>query len=83
MSSVLEKSLAIVELLVDQPMGMPVTVIAAATSQPASGVHRTLQELARLGYVRQLQSGGDYALTIKLPALGLGFMGRAGITDVA
>ncbi|WP_395541379.1 IclR family transcriptional regulator [Neotabrizicola sp. sgz301269] len=83
MSSVLEKSLAIVELLVDHPAGMPVSAIAAATNQPASGVHRTLQELARLGYVRQLQAQGDYALTIKLPAMGLGFIGRAGITDVA
>ncbi|WP_151719515.1 IclR family transcriptional regulator [Gemmobacter serpentinus] len=83
MSSVLEKSLAIVELLVGHPAGLPVSAIAAATDQPASGVHRTLQELARLGYVRQLQSQGDYALTIRLPALGLGFLGRAGITDVA
>lgn len=83
MSSVLEKALALVELLVDHPMGLPVTTIAALTEQPASGVHRTLQELGRLGYVRQVQAGGDYALTIKLPALGLGFMGRAGITDVA
>lgn len=83
MSSVLEKALALVELLVDHPMGLPVTTIAAQTEQPASGVHRTLQELTRLGYVRQVQAGGDYALTIKLPALGLGFMGRAGITDVA
>ncbi len=83
MSSVLEKSLAIIELLVDHPTGLPVSAIAAATDQPASGVHRTLQELARLGYVRQMQAQGDYAMTIKLPALGLGFLGRAGITDVA
>ncbi|MBD3763858.1 MAG: IclR family transcriptional regulator [Rhodobacterales bacterium] len=83
MSSVLEKALAIVELLVEAPAGLPVTAIAAATDQPASGVHRTLQELARLGYVRQLQAQGNYALTIKLPTMGLGFMGRAGLTDVA
>ena len=83
MSSVLEKSLAIVELLVEHPVGLPVTTIAAMTHQPASGVHRTLQELTRLGFVRQVHAGGDYALTIKLPAMGLGFMGRAGITDVS
>ncbi len=82
MSSVVEKALAIVELLVDHPAGLPVSAIAAATDQPASGVHRTLQELARLGYVRQSQAQGDYAMTIKLPAMGLGFLGRAGITDV-
>lgn len=82
MSSVLEKSLAIIELLVDHPEGVPVSSIATATDQPVSGVHRTLQELARLGYVRQAQAQGDYALTIKLPAMGLGFLARAGITDV-
>lgn len=82
MSSVLEKSLSIVELLVDHPAGLPVSAIASATDQPVSGVHRTLQELARLGYVRQMQAQGDYALTIKLPAMGLGFLGRAGITDI-
>ena len=83
MSGVLEKAMAIVELLFDHPAGLPVSAIAAATDQPASGVHRTLQELARLGYVRQAHAQGDYALSIKLPAMGAGFLSRAGITDVA
>ncbi|TCT12465.1 IclR family transcriptional regulator [Tepidamorphus gemmatus] len=82
MSSVVEKSLAIIELLVEHPAGLSVSAIAAATDQPASGVHRTLQELARLGYVHQTHAQGDYAMTIKLPAMGLGFLARAGITDV-
>ncbi|MFV0491699.1 MAG: IclR family transcriptional regulator [Pseudorhodobacter sp.] len=83
MSSVLEKSLAIIEMLVEHPEGLPVTAIANEAGQPASGVHRTLQELSRLGYVRQMQAQGNYALTIRLPAMGLGFLARAGITDVA
>lgn len=83
MSSVIEKSLSIIELLVAHPAGLPVSALASGTDQPASGVHRTLQELARLGYVRQVQAQGDYVLTIKLPAMGIGFLGRAGITDVA
>jgi DNA-binding IclR family transcriptional regulator len=82
MSSVLEKSLAIVELLVDHPAGMSISLIAGTIDQPVSGVHRTLQELARLGYVRQTHAQGDYTLTIKLPAMGLGFLAGAGITDV-
>jgi DNA-binding IclR family transcriptional regulator len=83
MSSVLEKALALVERLAEHPGGLSISALAAAVDQPASGVHRTLQELARLGYVRQHQSGADYGLTIKLPAMGLAFLGRAGITDVA
>lgn len=83
MSSVLERSLAILELLVEQPCGMQVSVIARQLDLPVSGVHRQLRELARLGYVRQLRDQGDYALTLRLAALGLGFLGRSGVTDVA
>lgn len=82
MSSVVEKSLAIVEALAENPAGLAVSNIAALTGQPVSGVHRTLHELIRLGYVRQISDGGDYALSIKLASLGLGFMRRAGINDV-
>jgi IclR family transcriptional regulator, acetate operon repressor len=83
MSSVLEKSLAILELMVDHPEGMQVSAIARALDMPVSGVHRTLRELARIGYVRQARDQGDYALTIRLAALGLGFLGRSGVTDIA
>lgn len=83
MSSVLEKSLAILELLVEHPGGMQVSAIAKKLDIPVSGVHRTLRELARLSYVRQERDQGDYALTIKLAALGLGFLGRSGVTDIA
>lgn len=83
MSSVLEKSLAILELMVEHPGGLQVSAIARALDMPVSGVHRTLRELARLGYVRQERDQGDYALTIRLAALGLGFLGRSGVTDIA
>jgi DNA-binding IclR family transcriptional regulator len=83
MSSVLEKSLAILELLVEHPRGLQVSTVARQLDMPVSGVHRQLRELARLGYVRQLRDQGDYALTIRLAALGLGFLGRSGVTDVA
>ncbi|OWJ79375.1 IclR family transcriptional regulator [Haematobacter genomosp. 1] len=82
MSSVVEKSLAIIEGLAEHPAGLSVSHIAGMTGQPVSGVHRTLHELIRLGYVRQIADGGDYTLSIKLAALGLGFMRRAGINDV-
>lgn len=83
MSSVLDKALAIVEYLVEHPEGRPVTAIAADLDQPASGVHRLLGDLMRHGYVRQVADHGAYALTIKLPSMGLGYLGRAGVTDVA
>ena len=81
--STLEKSLTIIELLAAKPGGLSVSSIANWVNQPASGVHRTLNELIRLGYVRQVQDQGDYALTMKLAALGVGFLGRTGVGDVA
>ncbi|MGV8939282.1 MAG: IclR family transcriptional regulator [Allorhizobium sp.] len=79
----LEKSLTIIQLLAERPNGLSVSTIAQQVNQPASGVHRTLNELIRLGYVRQVQDQGDYALTMKLAALGIGFLGRTGVGDVA
>ncbi|SPF80916.1 IclR family transcriptional regulator [Pseudoprimorskyibacter insulae] len=83
MSSAVEKALTLLELLVEHPSGMQVSTMARLLDQPVSGVHRQLRELARLGYVRQLRDQGDYALTIRLAALGLGFLGLSGVTDIA
>ncbi|MBO6561123.1 MAG: IclR family transcriptional regulator [Nisaea sp.] len=83
MSSALERGLRILELMVEHPAGLPVSRIAALLGMPVSGVHRQLRELARLGYVRQPRDQGDYLLSVKLSALGLGFLGRAGVTDIA
>lgn len=83
MSSAVEKSLVILDHLARFPEGAQLSAMASVLGQPVSGVHRALRELERLGYVRQLRNQGEYALTIKLAALGLGFLGRSGITDIA
>ena len=83
MSSALERGLRILELMVAHPAGLPVSRIAATLDMPVSGVHRQLKELARLGYVRQVRDQGDYLLSVKLSALGLSFLGRSGVTDIA
>lgn len=83
MASVMDRTLAILELLTRHPEGLQVSVIAAQLDMPTSGAHRLLRELAQYGYVRQLRSQGDYALTIKLAALGLSFLGKTGVTDIA
>lgn len=83
MSSALEKSLTTLEFMVEHPEGVQVSEIARKLDIPVSGVHRQLQELTRLGYVRQARQQGEYALTIRLASLGLAFLGRSGVTDIA
>lgn len=83
MSGSLEKSLAILEYLSNSPDGAPLVQIATDLNQLRSGCHRTLHELIRFGYVRQLPQRGDYALTTKLASLGLSYLSRSGVIDIA
>lgn len=82
MSSALEKALSLIELMVQRPAGASVSEIAELAQQPVSGVHRTLKQLEDLGYVRQIDQGKHYALTIKLSSMGLSYLGNLGINDV-
>jgi len=83
MSGALEKSLAILEYLAEVPDGAPLVRIATDLNQLRSGCHRTLQELIRYGYVRQLPQRGEYALTTKMASMGLSFLSRSGVVDIA
>lgn len=83
MSGVMGRTLAILELLARNPDGLQVSTIAGELDMPASAAHRLLKELSQFGYVRQLRSQGDYALTIRLAALGLSFLGKTGVADIA
>ena len=71
------------EHLAGHPEGAPLSDIASTLSMPLSAAHRLLAELVKSGYVRQLRGQGDYGLTIKLVALGLGYLGASGLVDVA
>lgn len=82
MSNAADRILAALELLSLHPQGMPVARVAQALNLAPSAAHRLLTDLVRLGYAHQAREGGDYALTVRLAALGLGWLGRAGIADV-
>lgn len=83
MSGALEKSLAILEYLTEFPDGVGLAQIATELNQLRSGCHRTLQELIKYGYVRQLPVRGEYALTTKMASMGLSFLGKSGVVDIA
>lgn len=83
MSGAMEKSLAILEYLVAHPDGVALARIATDLNQLRSGCHRTLQELMHYGYVRQMPQKGDYALTTKMASMGLSFLSKSGVVDIA
>jgi DNA-binding IclR family transcriptional regulator len=83
MSGVLERTLGILEALAVAPQGLPLATIADRLDMPRSGCHRLLADLMRLGWVRQTREHGDYALTLRMTALGLGHLAAAGVVDIA
>lgn len=83
MAGTVERSLAVLETLAVHPDGCPLSTLATAANMPVSAVHRLLVDLTRLGYVRQDREQGAYRLTIKLVSLGLSFLSRSGVVDVA
>lgn len=78
-----DRTLRILETLAAHPDGLALGELAEELDLPRSACHRLLADLVRCGYVRQLREMGDYALTTRLPALGLSFLGGAGIVDIA
>lgn len=83
MSGALQKSLSILEYLVAHPDGVALARISIDLNMLRSGCHRTLQELIGYGYVRQMPKKGDYALTTKVASMGLSFLSRSGVVDIA
>lgn len=83
MNGILERTLAILELLAQHGEGLALATVAERLHIPRSATHRLLNDLVRLGYVRQTRGHGDYLLSTKLVALGLSYLSHSGIVDIA
>jgi len=83
MSGAVEKTLAILEYLAARPDGAALAAIATDLNQLRSACHRTLHELIGYGYVRAMPQRGDYALTTKVASMGLSFLSKSGVVDIA
>lgn len=82
MSNVLDRVFAILEFLAEHPEGVAVTVLAQELDLPASATHRLLNQMIDKGYVSQGRTQGEYALAMKLAAVGMGFLRRSGVPEI-
>ena len=83
MSGVLDRTLAILELLSQQGQGMELAAVAEQLNLPKSAAHRLLNDLLKAGYVRQTRELGEYMLTTKIISMGLTYLSKSGVVDVA
>jgi IclR family acetate operon transcriptional repressor len=82
-SGLLERTLAVLELLSDNAQGLLLFEIAERVRMPRSATHRVLTSLVEQGYVRQERQQGAYQLTAKIASLAFSFLAGSGITDFA
>lgn len=75
--------LGALELLAEQPRGLPLQEIADRLGMPKSGAHRLLAEMILLRYVVQDQESSRYLLTTRLMSLGFRQLGNSGVIEVA
>lgn len=83
MTAAVDRTLAALDLLSRHPDGLTVQAASRALAIAPSAAHRLLNDLVRLGYARQSQNHGTYALTMRLAAVGLSWLGRTGTADIA
>jgi DNA-binding IclR family transcriptional regulator len=79
--SLLDRALAMLELLAAEPQGLRLQDVADRLDIPKSAAHRLLATLAARGYARQ-SPNGLYLLTTKLLGLGYAWLGGSGAADL-
>lgn len=79
----IERTLAVIELLAHHPVGLPLFEVAERLRIPRSATHRVLTALVEQGYIRQERAHSDYRPTTKIASLGFMILAGSGITDLA
>lgn len=82
-TGVMDRTLAVLELLAHRAEGLPISAVADGLGIPLSATHRLLADLAERGYVRQDRGHGHYRLTTRLVTLAFTYLANSGIADAA
>lgn len=82
-TGVMDRTLAVLELLAQEAGGLPISSVADGLGIPLSATHRLLSDLAERGYVRQERGHGTYRLTSRLVTLAFTYLANSGIADTA
>src|SRR5690606_4965083 len=82
MSLQINRTLAIVELMVDRPEGMALGELAKRLNLPKSAAHRLVSQLVQRNYMEQEAASQHYKLSMRLMILGFRHLSNVGLADV-
>jgi len=77
-----DRGLAILELLVNEPSGLPMSIIAQRLKLPVSATHRLLSVLVARRYARQDPVSEAYHATMAVAALGVRLLAGSNFIEV-
>src|SRR4030095_1389473 len=77
-----DRVMDIIELLADEPKGLPLSEIARRLDMPKSAAHRLLSSLVNRGFAVQDDTSQRYRLTVRLAAVGFRVLAGAGTSDI-
>lgn len=82
MSLQIDRTLDIVELMVDRPEGMALGELAKRLNLPKSAAHRLVSQLVQRNYMEQEAASQHYKLSMRLMILGFRHLSNVGLADV-
>jgi IclR family transcriptional regulator, acetate operon repressor len=77
-----DRVMDIIELLADEPNGLPLSDIARRLDMPKSAAHRLLNSLVNRKFAVQDSNSQRYRLTVKLAAVGFRLLAGVGTSDI-
>ena len=82
MSQQINRVLAILEILADEPDGLALGDISTRLGLPKSATHRVLRQLTERDYVKQDAASQRYWLTMRLAVLGFRYLSATRLNEV-
>ncbi|MEJ8570008.1 IclR family transcriptional regulator [Microbaculum marinum] len=82
MSQQIDRTLDILELLIENPEGLALGEVALQLGLPKSATHRLVSQLVERGYMERDAASQRYRLTMRLSVLGFRFLSKTGLTDI-
>lgn len=82
MSQQIDRTLDILELMIECPDGLALGELALRLDLPKSTAHRLLAQLVDRGYLEREATTQHYRLTMRLTVLGFRYLAKTGLTDI-
>lgn len=83
MSLAIERGFSILETLVGEVAGLSLGEIASRLDMPKSATHRTLNDLLKIGYVRQEHEQSNYILSIRIVSIAQRHLAKIPLVELA